>query len=295
MKKLIFGMLISLLISHQITAQQQDKHVSLLWKVSGEDLKEPSYLFGTLHLLTNAFIDTMPAVKESYAGTKAVVGELIIDSSLQLKMAEASTLTGTTLKQVLPDSIYTVTSKWFEKEAGVGLDMLDALNPMSVMTVAMAIAQQKYFPNPQGYVQLDSYFQEKAKQDGKKVIGLETIDVQIHALFESIPLSRQAQLLYSVMGSKQSLEEQMGSLYNAYVSQDLQGLQQLMYGDTYTAQEMKVLLDDRNASWMKQLPLIMREQPSFIAVGALHLTGEHGLVELLRKQGYTVTAVKTTR
>jgi uncharacterized protein YbaP (TraB family) len=295
MKKFIFGIFISLLFIQHISGQQQDHHSSLLWKVTGKDLKEPSYLFGTLHLLTNAFIDTMPAVKESYAGTKTVVGELVIDSSLQLKMMEASALTGTTLKQVLPDSIYAMTSEWFAKEAGIGLEMLDGLNPMSVMTVAMAIAQQKHFPNPQGYVQLDSYFQERAKQDGKKVIGLETIDVQINALFHNISLHRQAELLYSVMGSEKTIEEQMSLMYNAYVSQDLMTLNQLMYDDIYKPEEIKVLLDDRNISWIKQLPKIMKEQPAFIAVGALHLTGEHGLVELLRKQGYTVTAVKTNR
>jgi uncharacterized protein YbaP (TraB family) len=66
-----------------------------------------------------------------------------------------------------------------------------------------------------------------------------------------------------------------------------------MYGDTYRPEEIKLLLDDRNKNWIMQLPGIMKEQPAFIAVGALHLAGENGLVALLRKQGYIVTPVKT--
>ena len=77
----------------------------------------------------------------------------------------------------------------------------------------------------------------------------------------------------------------------AYISQNMNELQQLMYGSSYKPEEMKILLDDRNNNWMQQLPALMNEQPIFVAVGALHLVGKTGLVNQLKAQGYTVTPV----
>ncbi len=179
MKKNFLLAFVCLLSTTFLFAQKSDKNNSLLWKVTGNGLKKPSYLFGTYHFLSNAFIDTMPAVKNAYRSVEAVAGELFIDSSLQAPMMEASVLKGTTLQKVLPDTLYVKASGWFKEEAGFDIAKLDQLNPLSVMTVATAITHQKYFPNKPGEVQLDTYFQDEAKKDGKKVIGLETIDVQI--------------------------------------------------------------------------------------------------------------------
>lgn len=295
MKKNILVALLAVLAFYApLRGQQTQEQSSLLWKITGKDLKEPSYLFGTLHLLTNAFIDTMPAVQEAYRQTQAVAGELIMDPSHQTRMMQASLLEGTTLRQVLPDSIYTIAEEWFKNKAGLDLQNLNAVNPMTVMTVAMAICQQIHFPNPEGQVQLDTYFQEQAKMDGKEILGLEDVEVQINALFTSISLQRQAELLNSLLNDAQPIEAQMALMYQAYVRQDLSALHQLMYADVYSPEEIYTLLDARNSQWVNEMPRIMQEQPTFFAVGALHLTGDGGVISLLRKQGYTVTPVQTT-
>ena len=87
---------------------------------------------------------------------------------------QAALLNGTTLKQLLPDTLFTKAAAWFKDEAGLDLVNLNGLNPITVMTLAMAIAQQKYFPNKPGEVQLDTYFQQEGKKEGKKILGLET-------------------------------------------------------------------------------------------------------------------------
>lgn len=82
----------------------------------------------------------------AYKLSDAVVGELIIDSSIQAPMMEAQMLKGTTLQKVLPDTLYTKTSTWFKEEAGLDIMKLDQLNPITVKTGALAITKQKYFP-----------------------------------------------------------------------------------------------------------------------------------------------------
>jgi uncharacterized protein YbaP (TraB family) len=291
MKKTFLLVLLCLLFASALVAQRTKQENSLLWKVTGNGLKKPSYLFGTYHFLSNGFVDTIPAIKKAYAASDAVVGELVIDSSIQRPMMEASVLQGTTLQKLLPDTLYNKTAKWFKEEAGLDLIKFDALNPLTVMTAALAITHQKYFPNKPGEVQLDTYFQELAKRDGKKVLGLETIQMQINAMFKQLTLARQVEILNETFKEKDGLKSAIAVMNDAYTSNDLDALHQLMYAETYKPEEMKPLLDDRNNYWMQQVPKLMNEQPLFVAVGALHLVGETGLVQQLRKKGYTVTPV----
>src|SRR6476646_2813240 len=114
MKKMLCVALLCLFFNAALLAQPSKGENALLWKVSGKGLSQPSYLFGTYHFLTNAFIDTMPAVKAAYASSKAVAGELVIDSSLQPAVMQAAILNGTTLKQLLPDTLYEKAAAWFK-------------------------------------------------------------------------------------------------------------------------------------------------------------------------------------
>jgi len=281
-----------LLWSAVVVAQQNTTANALLWKVTGNGLKKPSYIFGTYHFLTNGFVDTLQTVKNAYAASDAVVGELNIDSSIQAPMMEASILKGTTLQKELPDTLYTTAGKWFKEEAGFDIAQLNQVSPFAVMAFAMAITQQKYFPNKPGEVQLDTYFQQAAKKDGKKVLGLETIQMQIKAIYGQMTLQRQVTLLSEMFKEKDGLKQMVGIMNATYTSENLDALQQLMYGSSYKPEEMKALLDDRNNYWMQQLPGLMDEQSLFVAVGALHLVGNSGLVNQLKEKGYTVTPVK---
>ena len=292
MKKNFLSAMLCLLLTSVLSAQNTKGENSLLWKVTGKGLSKPSYLFGTYHFLSNGFVDTIPAIKRAYATSEAVVGELVMDSTIRRPMMEASVLKGITLQKLLPDTLYTKTSVWFKEEAGLDLIKLDQLNPLTIMTVALAITHQKYFPNKPGEVQLDSYFQEMAKKDGKKILGLETIEMQISAMFKQLTLARQVEILNETLKEKDGLKSAIAVMNKAYIGNDLYALQQLMYAETYKPEEMKPLLDDRNDHWMKQLPKLMKEQSLFVAVGALHLVGESGLVNQLRKKGYTVKPIK---
>jgi len=291
MKRLFLLAVLCLLFTSVLVAQKTNKENSLLWEVTGNGLKKTSYLFGTYHFLSNGFVDTIPAIKTAYAASDAVAGELVIDSSIQQAMMEASLLGGTTLQKILPDTLYAKTAKWFKEEAGLDLINLDTFNPFTVMTVALAITHQKYFPNKRGEVQLDTYFQELAKKDGKKIVGLETIQMQINAIFKQLTLARQVEILNETLKEKDGLKSAIAVMNDAYTRNDLNTLHKLMYAGTYKREEMKPLLDDRNHYWMQQLPELMKDQSLFVAVGALHLVGETGLVQQLRKKGYTVTPI----
>jgi uncharacterized protein YbaP (TraB family) len=110
-------------------------------------------------------------------------------------------------------------------------------------------------------------------------------------MYGQLTMQRQAAMLLEAINEDEGLKKMIGTMNRAYISQNLDELQELMYGSTYQPQEMKALLDDRNNNWMQQLPQLMKEQSLFVAVGALHLVGETGLINQLRKMGYIVTPV----
>ena len=117
MKKTFLLAVLCLVISVTLLAQKNILDNSLLWKVAGNGLKKPTYIFGTFHLLTNAYADTLPGVINAYKSSDVVVGELIIDSTIQAPMMEAQMLKGTTLQKVLPDTLYRKTAAWLKREA----------------------------------------------------------------------------------------------------------------------------------------------------------------------------------
>lgn len=288
MKLLVTITLFFVLLTRAFT-QSAGVENALLWKVSGKGLTKPSYLFGTYHILTNSFLDTLPAVTKAYNEAELIAGELVIDSNIQLSLRAASQLKGTTLRELLPDSLYNAAGSWLKNEAGLDIRDFNSLNPITVGAIVTLVTHQKYFPNPDGEKELDVYFQENALKDGKQVIGLETIEVEINALFNQISLARQVEIMNEIFFGNQSIEEATFATDNAYKSEKLDVLQQLMAGNSYSPEEIKTLLDDRNTAWVLQLPELMSRKSLFVAVGAMHLTGLTGLVYQLREMGYTVT------
>jgi len=82
MKKILLMAVIAIVTIQYSNAQKGIAKKSLLWKVSGKGLSKPSYLFGTFYFLTNAFVETMPAVIAAYKSSDVIIGELVMDSSL---------------------------------------------------------------------------------------------------------------------------------------------------------------------------------------------------------------------
>ena len=171
------------------------------------------------------------------------------------------------------------------------LDMVSGMRPMVATSMVSIGIMAKELPcfNPQE--QLDTYFQTTAKGAGKEVVGLETADEQARLLYTTTPLSKQAADLVDMLDNTGKIVEMSKKLNDSYFRQDVEGLLRLTEDDDSDPHFMEALLDKRNAAWIEKLPDIMNQGSSFIAVGALHLPGEKGVVEGLRRLGYTIEPV----
>lgn len=274
---------------------------SLLWKISGNGLEEPSYLFGTHHLVPVSFLDSVSGVKDAFENTAQTVGELDMSDMAQMQMkimGESSMPAGVTYDSFLSREEVALLDSTLTRLMGVGLGQLGTLKPALLSNLISVTLYQQYYPSLASEKSLDQYFQEEALKRVRPVIALETTEDQIHVLLNMQTLERQADLLMCMVKNPELLKEQMDELQVAYHAQDIHALRELyekeMPDDPCpgTEEEKNALNGDRNRKWLGKLPAIMAEKPSFIAVGCLHLPGEEGLIEGLRKLGYTVEAVR---
>lgn len=291
-KTLVFMLLLCITLGAQ---------AQLLWKVSGNGLDRPSYVIGTHHLAPLSVKDSIANLQQAIDQTEQVYGEIVMDDAnnpeILMKMQQAMMLPAdTTLKSFYTQAQYDTIAAVVKNYMGVDLALFDKLKPATITTqlsVALAMKSLKGF-NPQE--QLDTWFQKQARQAGKKVGSLETIDMQINVLYNSQTLMRQALLLYCTATHIEQGVDQSLRMNQAYMKQDLDELLAIIeekMNDVCdsTPEEISTLIYGRNANWARQFPSIMKQSPTLFVVGAGHLPGPQGLLKLLQKQGYTVEAM----
>lgn len=289
-----------------LTSSAQDKDQltgSLLWKVSGNGLTEPSYILGTHHLIHLSFTDSISGFNEAMNNTRQVVGELIIfnkQNELQAEMAKAGLMPeGHSYSNLLSADDCIKLDESLKSFFGKGLDSFDKLHPAMISMLYTVMAYAKYYPdfNPASHEAIDQYVQRKANEENKPVLGLETAQDQIKALFETETLKVQAEDLVCLVSNEQNLKKITDSLNIFYRAGKLKEMYDFSFNNPedpcpVSNKTKTAILKTRNDNWMKQLPQIMKDKPSLIVAGALHLAGEEGLLYQLSQMGYTVEPVK---
>jgi uncharacterized protein YbaP (TraB family) len=269
----------------------------LLWKISGNGLKQPSYLFGTHHLIPISFLDSVPGLYKAFNASEMIIGEMILCSVDATAMMQKAAIMPNHIKMsdLLDEQDFKLVDAELKRVLKMGLNDLSILNPSLILT----LYEMEIYKQLTGFtddIKSDSYFQLVGGEKGKKLLGLETIQQQILLLFENGSLQRQANLLLSSIRQKDSTLHEMlylNKLYRVGAIDEMVALAKKTGGLTpFSPAEYSKLVDDRNADWSKQLPAQLQANSCFIAVGALHLGGEKGLVKLLQKAGYKVTTFK---
>jgi len=175
----------------------------------------------------------------------------------------------------------------------VGMSVLGSFKPMMLMSMHQLVLYLKSTGSKKQPTAVDDLFQKQARAAKKKVIGLETLETQMNILFNNISLERQAEILLFEVRDKEQMLTELKQLNDVYISGDLEKMKELDVDDeSMRPEERKMLVDDRNLNWIKQLPALFKEQSCFVAVGCLHLVGDNGLINQLRLNGYTVEPVR---
>ena len=291
MKRLSAGLLVTLVTLTSLA--QVDKENTLLWKISGNGLEKPSYLFGTIHMICADDAGLSANMKKAISNCDEVYFEVDMDNMFEMigAMKKMKMMGDTTLKDLLSEADYKKVKDYFtENGSMLPFSMLETYKPM----LAASTLEQGSMPCDNTEM-MEQVIMKEAKGYNKKIKGLETMSYQAGVL-DSIPYKLQAEQLVSYIDKANKGEEdetEMKEMFNAYKSQDLKKLEEmLMTTDAGISGFTDILLYHRNQNWVKKLKSLLPEKSLLIAVGAGHLPGQKGVINLLRKEGYKVTPVE---
>lgn len=266
----------------------------LLWKVSGNGLSKPSYLFGTHHLIEKEKIPDFDRILAVVPQVDAVVGEMDMSNMLgmQIKMLKECMMKDTTLNDLMNAEDYTLVDDQFKQVVGMKLDKLRKMKPMMLSALYEVKLYMGYYNLKKEPEAVDLLFQKAGKKAKKKIIGLETIEQQMDILFNSMPLKRQAEVLVQSVKDKEKSVSLIKQLNEAYIHGDLKMMSQLSVQEAQmSTDDKKLLIENRNNDWIVKLKELMPAQSCFVAVGCMHLADETGIIEQLVKAGYTVEGI----
>ena len=266
-----------------------DSGKGLLWEISGMQLKQPSYLFGTIHSDKAEVIKLPEKVEKIFNQSDSFSAEVNLDVLSVIQMSQSMMLKDNQkLKSLISTKQYQ-TSVELMTQRGIP-EMI--INRMAPWAVAITIS----LPKQESDIVLDMKLYLDAQKQGKAVYGLETVAEQLFA-FNNMPIDDQVKMLEQAIEQHHLLPAMYKELFTAYLERDLGKLQKLemKYKD-----EKNSLLDDyltkeliikRNYRMQDRMMERLIEGNAFVAVGALHLPGKEGLISLLRKRGFTVRPV----
>ena len=299
MKRMIIAMVLALVT---VGAQAQ-----LLYRISGKGLTAPSYIVGTYHLAPVSFVDSIPGIRQAMADTQQTYGELVMEEMMSpdslVQMQQAMMLPeGMTLDKLLSAEEMGRLNAYMKRLMGVDLThpmialQMGRMSPSALSTTLSTFSFMKktgMFDPQNGF---DNYFQKEAHAQGKSIGGLETIAFQVETLFKGQTLERQKELLMCQVDNEAFMDDMADNVIRAFYSQDIEAIkaamdEKLKNSCDSTPEEDDRLLSNRNANWLKLMPAIMAAKPTLFAVGAAHLPGEKGVLNLLRQAGYTVEGV----
>ena len=290
MKHLIIVVIVLFLFAG-CKAQTQTKLIknkndnTLLWRVSGNGIKDPSYLFGTFHLLCKEDIHFSEQLKKAIKRSNTIYMEMDMDdpSTMLSGMLYMNMKDGKKLEDLYSPEEYERLENYFSDTLNMPLMLLQKAKPYFL--VALLYPRMMNCETPAG---VEEELMKIAKESKKEIKGLETMQFQA-SVFDSIPYEWQAKELLKSIDSFSVYKDEFDKMLALYKNQQLDSMESMIDKSEFGADRYgDLLLTDRNKNWVKQLKTIMKNESVFVAVGAGHLLGDTGLINLLKKAGYKV-------
>lgn len=271
----------------------------LLYRISGNGLDQPSYIFGTHHLAPASMPDSINGLKDAFNEAECIIGELDmtqpqITLALSMQPYMTAPADSTLTKLFSPEKFALLNDKFKTINSMPGIDLyaLDNLKPIAVCNFITLALFQNTMPGYDPSFQIDSFLQQEGKSAGKKIMAFETPEEQANLLFNFQPLTAQAKSLEEMLEDPDNVVELALQLNQAYLSQNLDELYQLSLKENSQPEFMEALIDKRNNAWIPSIVNTIATTPTLIVCGALHLPGEDGIINLLKNNGFDVIPIQ---
>ncbi len=257
---------------------------SILWEISHPEMKNSSYLFGTIHIIPQKDYFFFEYMEEKFKKTDLLVLETNIDLPLAKKIELAKAVLmpeGKTLSDYMNEEDFNRFISYLEDSLGISESKHKKYVRIKPIFLPGLILND-YYKKVEAY---EMNLTKLAKKKNMDIFSLESIEFQLNML-DSIPIDDQVSIMLS---DRMELIGSYEKMIEAYVAQDITKLNEIMDLDTTFMAYERVILSGRNIEWVEKIDSLVWEKPVFIAVGAGHLPGTNGLINLLRKKGYQVS------
>lgn len=254
---------------------------SLLWEVSGNGLEKSSYLYGTIHMICGPDYFLSDKAKRAFETSNKLVLEINFNDPKELTEMQQLAMGKEPLSKRLSPEQLSKLDAILKSTTGMTVQQVDSF---SLLTVMSLISMKSF-----GCADLKFYemeFIDQAKKRSIEIGGLETVKTQFASLENAYSNDEVIALL------EESNDEETNKLVAAYKKENIETLYDITTDKKVTSDTTKkIILDNRNSNWVKDMPSLMQKESVFFAVGAAHLGGEFGVINLLRKAGYIVKPV----
>lgn len=268
---------------------------ALLWKISGNGLKTPSYLLGTIHLIPKDQFKLSVGTYDALSSTNRVAFEIDMKEMTNIGaqfslMTKAFMAGGKTLRDLLPPEDYTFVRSRLDAQ-GMSASMLERMKPLFLSSL-LGSDEKSALGGNQKMTSVEMELYRQVKRRKLESAGLETAAYQM-SIFDSIPYEAQAKMLVETLRNAEGSDNEFDQMIEMYRQKDIQAMEAMMHSaEQGIAEFQDVLLHRRNRNWIPVMARMMREKPTLFAVGAGHLGGAMGVIALLRQEGYRVEAAE---
>lgn len=271
-------------ISASAFAQNPNDENSLLWKVEGNGLTKPSFIFGTVHMICQDQFVMPDKVKNALANTEQSYLEINLAAPDIALQSQKYMFTDKSLSNEISKEDYQYLDSLVKTKLKTDLAKFDKVKPM----IIMAMLLQASFTCK--VVSFEAEIIKLTKAANKTVNGLSTVEEQYSFMDKIFDAKDLGKYLKEINDTE--INKLLKQLHEAYLKEDVKTMDDLLMGmNTTNPEAYKQLLPVRNHLWADRIPAIIKEKPTMFAIGTGHLLGTEGVVYLLREKGYTVTPI----
>ncbi len=255
---------------------------SLLWEISGNGLSKPSYLYGTIHLIAQDDFFVRKEIDSVFNLCEQLAFEIKLDDPAILQLYQDWILlpSGKTLKDFCTEEEYQILKQYLLDSAKTDIETIMDQKPFMLTQLQIS----DYITGQPASFEI-YFFQESIKKN-VPVFGLENLQDELD-LLDVIPYEEQIDMVINNIKSSSQNQKTWDELIAAYKEEDIDKLYEISLDVTPELIKYENLfLDNRNIKWIPVIDTLIKERSTFIAVGAAHLSGENGVIQLLKNQGY---------
>lgn len=269
------------------TAATEETTSSLLYAIEGNGLEQPSYLFGTMHVSDSIATRHVSTIVPYISKSSVFCNEVdVTDMEPSMELMGMMFLSDTTLDMLYTENEMSRIRVFISEKMGPAGMMLLTMKPF---WIAAALTELEFQSNAEEV--LDVQLQQAAEAAGCAIQPLETVESQMKAV-DGIPLRDQAEMLLESIDEYDEQKAITEELKECYAKADLDCLNAVYRRESFTQSMDDGLVNRRNEGMFEKLqPIVAEGRPVFCAVGALHLSGETGLINAFRRAGYSVKAI----